>query len=165
VVAVAHDVSRADPVDRDRRHRRSVRLRHPQPLPVLARAAIRAELGVERLRLDLLDGRVDRVDRDRHDAERPARREPRPARAVVDDLEALGREPAQPPPQARPAARAHEPLEAGLGLGPGHPGHRDHRVDEHQQRADAQQPAGRAADRDGGERQHARRRECPTRPW
>jgi hypothetical protein len=162
VVPVAHHVPLADAVDRDRRHRRAARLRDPQPLPVLGRRAAGAELGVERPRLALLDGAGDRVERDRPDAEHPSRRGPRPARAIVDHLEALGRQAAQPAPQARAASLSQQLGEAGLGLRPGRPGQRDRRVEDQEQRGDRQQPAGRAADRDGRGQQRGHGHEPPS---
>jgi hypothetical protein len=59
------------------------------------------------------------------------------------------------PPQARAAARPHQPGEAVLGLRPCHARHRDDGVEQHEQRGDAQQPADRAAKRDRRHRERA----------
>jgi hypothetical protein len=129
---------------------------------VLRRRASGAELRVERPCLALLDCRGDRGDRDRANAERAPRRGQRPAGAVIDDLEAVRREPAQPPPEAVPPARPREPHEAVLGLGVGHARHRDDCVEEHEQGGDAEQGPERAVDDHGRHRQRERE-EHPAR--
>src|SRR3954465_15566334 len=92
VVAVAQHMAVADPVDGHRWDRRTVRLRDPQPLPVLGGAAVGAQLAVEGVPLERLDRRADRVDRDRAHAERPPRRRERPAPAAVENLRPPGRQ-------------------------------------------------------------------------